>query len=82
VVVAGDGGLSPPSLSDGDRLLWWLSNDEEGTNHAMDLGEASGTVGLAREVAHQHGGELGWWLGLGQDFMKSRITTAQFIGGK
>jgi hypothetical protein len=30
--VASDGGLSPSSLSDGDRLLWWISNDGEGTD--------------------------------------------------
>jgi hypothetical protein len=29
-VATGDNGLSPLSLSDGDRLLWWLSNDGEG----------------------------------------------------
>jgi hypothetical protein len=49
---------------------------------AVDLGEASETVGLAWEAAHRCGDELGWQLGLGQDFMKSRITTALFIGGK
>jgi hypothetical protein len=32
MVVAGDDGLSPLSLSDGDQLLWWLSNDGEGTD--------------------------------------------------
>jgi hypothetical protein len=30
-VAAVDGGLSPSSLSEDDRLLWWRSNDEEGT---------------------------------------------------
>jgi hypothetical protein len=48
----------------------------------VDLGEASGTVGLAWEASHRHGGGLGQWLGLGQDFMKLRITGALFIGGK
>jgi hypothetical protein len=46
----------------------------------VDLREASEMVGLARDVAHRRGGELGWRLGLGQDFMKSRITDALFIG--
>jgi hypothetical protein len=32
MVAAGDGGLSPSSLSDGNRLLLWLSNDGEGTD--------------------------------------------------
>jgi hypothetical protein len=31
-VVAGDGGLSPSILSGGDRLLWWLSKNGEGTD--------------------------------------------------
>jgi hypothetical protein len=31
VVAAGDDGLSPLSLSDGDWLLWRISNDGEGT---------------------------------------------------
>jgi hypothetical protein len=48
----------------------------------VDLGEASGTVGLAWEASHRHGGGLGQWLGLGQDFMKLRITGTLFIGGK
>jgi hypothetical protein len=30
--VAGDGGLSSSRFSDDDRLLWWLSNDGEGTD--------------------------------------------------
>jgi hypothetical protein len=45
---------------------------------AVDLGEGFRMVGLAREVAHWHGGGLG----LGQDFMKSRIAATIFIGGK
>jgi hypothetical protein len=32
MVAAGDGGLSSLRLSDGDRLLWCLSNDGEGTD--------------------------------------------------
>jgi hypothetical protein len=47
----------------------------------VDLREASRMVGLARDVAHRRGGELGRRLGLGQDFMKLRITDALFIGG-
>jgi hypothetical protein len=47
----------------------------------VDLREASEMVGLARDVAHRCGSELGRRLGLGQDFMKSRITDALFIGG-
>jgi hypothetical protein len=31
-VAAGDDDLSPSSLNDGDWLLWWLSNDREGTD--------------------------------------------------
>jgi hypothetical protein len=31
---------------------------------------------------NRRGGELGRQLGLGQDFMKSRIFAALFIGGK
>jgi hypothetical protein len=48
----------------------------------LDLGEASRMVGSAQEVVHRRGGKLGWWLGLGQDFMKARIANELFIGGK
>jgi hypothetical protein len=43
---------------------------------AVDFREASGMVGSAREAAHRQGGKLGRRLGLGQDFMKSRIANA------
>jgi hypothetical protein len=81
MVVAGDGSLSPSCLSNGDQLLWWLSNDGEGTDRSGGpRGKASRMVGSAQEAAHRRGSELGRRQGLGQDFMKSRITDALFIG--
>jgi hypothetical protein len=68
MVVAGDGGLSPSSLRNDDRLLWWLSNDGGAPTGVVDLGEASGMVGSLREAAHQRDSEVGWWLGLGSVF--------------
>jgi hypothetical protein len=79
-VVAGNGGLSPLSLSDGDRLLWWFSNDEEGTDGS------GGPRGRCQDGRLNTGGSTPAWrrarvvVGIGQDFMKSRITDALFLG--
>jgi hypothetical protein len=48
----------------------------------VDLRDAFRMVGSAWEAAHRRGGELGRWLGHGQDFKKLRITNAIFIGGE
>jgi hypothetical protein len=80
MVVAGDGGLSPSSLRNGDRLLWWLSNDGGAPTGVVDLGEASGMVGSLREAAHQRDSEVGWWLGLGSVLEKFCTKPHLFIG--
>jgi hypothetical protein len=80
LLTLGDEGLSSSSLSDGDCLLLWLSNDGEGTDRS------GGPRGTFRDGWLGTGGsttawrELGRRLGLGQDFMKSRIADALFIG--
>jgi hypothetical protein len=47
---------------------------------AVDHSKSPRILGLAWEVAHRCGGELGWRLGLGRDFTNSRIANALYIG--
>jgi hypothetical protein len=49
---------------------------------AVDLGEASGVVGSAREAAHRCGGELGWQLGFGLDFYEIEDRRCTIYMGK
>jgi hypothetical protein len=48
---------------------------------AVDLGEAFGMVGSAREASHRCDNKVGWWLGLGSIFPKYYVKARLFIAG-